>query len=113
MSLTVDLSVDKPTVFGNKKIVFADVTFDSSYPTGGESIAASDFGLNTLQYVIPLGPAVDSDGTGGSNAVPVFFDASTSKLQTFESGASGTVNPEKGSGESLANYLVHVIAVGY
>ena len=36
------------TVFGNKREVIATVLFDSSYPTGGEAVAAADFGLSSV-----------------------------------------------------------------
>lgn len=40
------------TVKGNKREVTATVLFDSSYPTGGEAVAAADFGLSTVDYII-------------------------------------------------------------
>jgi len=49
MALTI--SVVERTVFGNKRIVFADVDFDSSYPTGGESLQASDVGLKAIDFL--------------------------------------------------------------
>lgn len=35
--------------WGSKRVVMADVAFDSSYAIGGESITAGDFGLETIQ----------------------------------------------------------------
>lgn len=52
MALSIATS-DVRTVVGNKRLVVADVTFDSSYPTGGEAIAASDFGLSSIDTVLP------------------------------------------------------------
>jgi len=49
MALTI--SVVERTVFGNKRIVIADVDFDSSYPTGGESLQASDVGLKAIDFL--------------------------------------------------------------
>ena len=47
MSLTVNDF--KYTIFGNKSVVLADIAFDSSYPTGGESLDwATLFGLIDL-----------------------------------------------------------------
>lgn len=37
-----------PEVPGNRKIVIGTVTFDSSYPTGGEAISLVDLGLTRL-----------------------------------------------------------------
>ena len=46
-----------PEVPGNRKIVIGTVTFDSSYPTGGEAISLVDLGLTRLDtlFVAPNG----------------------------------------------------------
>lgn len=44
MALTV--TPVKYTVFGDCFVCFADVTFDSSYATGGESLVSTDFGFS-------------------------------------------------------------------
>jgi len=49
MALTID-KIDY-TVFGNKSVVFCDADFDSSYPTGGESLVAGDVGLTVIEQV--------------------------------------------------------------
>lgn len=36
----------------NEQTVYAEVTFDASYPTGGEAVVASDFGLHGITHVI-------------------------------------------------------------
>lgn len=115
MGLTIARVSGADTTWGNKKVKVRDITFDSSYPTGGESLTAADVGLRKIDQVIPNGTAVDSDGTGGTHAVVVVYDYSTAKLQAFEGGASANaaVFDEKGSTESLANYLVRVTFVGY
>lgn len=41
-----------PEVPGNRKIVIGTVTFDSSYPTGGEAISLVDLGLTRLDWLI-------------------------------------------------------------
>ncbi len=52
------------------------VTFDDSYPTGGEVLAASDFGLDYISFVI-------AEPSGGY----VFqYDYSAGKLQAFRAG---------------------------
>lgn len=113
MSLTLSNVSAANTVWGNKRVRVYDVTFDNSYPTGGESLVASDVKLKKIEQVIPHGAAVDSDGSGGTQAVAVTYDHTNSKLQAFESGASGAVLPEKGNTESLANYTVRVTVIGY
>ena len=36
---------------------FATVTWDATYPAGGEAVTASDFGLSRLDYLVALDPA--------------------------------------------------------
>ena len=42
----------KRAKLGNAYAISADITFDSSYPTGGESLAASAFGLNNIDIML-------------------------------------------------------------
>lgn len=50
MALTI--SVVRRTVFGNMRVVTADLTFDNSYPTNGEPFVAADVGLTALDLVL-------------------------------------------------------------
>jgi hypothetical protein len=38
-------------IVGDLKLVMRKVTFDNSYPTGGEAVAASDFGLAKILWI--------------------------------------------------------------
>lgn len=49
MGLTI--SNKEFTVFGTKRVVFCDIAFDASYPTGGESLTPSDLGLSEAKFV--------------------------------------------------------------
>lgn len=40
-----------PEVPGSRKEVFGTITFDSSYPTGGEAITLAQLGLNRLDWL--------------------------------------------------------------
>lgn len=40
------------SVFGNRRVTVADVDFDSSYPTGGESLTATNLGMSVLDLVL-------------------------------------------------------------
>lgn len=51
MALTVTLSGDWMESIGNKRAVRATIAFDSSYPTGGESLTAANLGLGTIEYI--------------------------------------------------------------
>ena len=52
MSLTI--TNREYAVFGSKRVIFCDIAFDSSYPTGGESLTASDIGLSVVEAVFTL-----------------------------------------------------------
>ena len=49
MSLTV--SIDKQDVFGNKRFHHFTLGFDSSYPTGGESLTPRNLGLSGIDHI--------------------------------------------------------------
>lgn len=60
------------SVWGDKREVVTVVTFDSSYPTGGEAITPSQFGLVAIEYV-DANPLVSVDND-------VYWDQANSKL---------------------------------
>jgi len=64
-----------PEVPGSRKEVRGVVTFDSSYPTGGEAVSLADLGLNRLDWL---------DVTTVNGNVPA-WDGSTSapKIKLF------------------------------
>lgn len=113
MGLTLAFDRAASGVDGNRRRRVYDVTFDSSYPTTGESLTAADLGLRKVERVVPEGPAGDSDGTGGTLSVNVRYDYSSAKLQAYEGAASGASFAEVGSTDSLTNYLVRVTAYGW
>jgi hypothetical protein len=50
MAASVSINVG-PEVPGSRKEVFGVVTFDSSYPTGGEAISVADLGFTRLDWL--------------------------------------------------------------
>lgn len=88
----------KSYVTGDRRTVIADVTFDSSYPTGGEALTASDLGLTgTLTYV-NAAPAP----TG--HVCP--YDRTNSKLMAF----NGTT--EIANTTDLSTVTTRLMAIG-
>lgn len=81
MALTIAAADDNfpNDAWGAFKVFVGRVTFDSSYPTGGEAVTAADFGLSKIEAVIPVCT------TGGE---VVTWNAATSKLMVFT--ADGT-----------------------
>lgn len=96
------------TVFGNKKVKVRDVTFDASYPTGGESLVPSDVDLNHIDFV--LGNVAAS----ATEAVAVAYDHTNETLMAFETGATvSTPLDEVGNTEDLSAFTARLIIVGH
>jgi hypothetical protein len=100
MALTV--SIVEKFVVGSRQGVVADVTFDSSYATGGEAVTASMFGLRSTISSFPAGLARNAS----TGAVGVRYDAANAKLQAF-SGAT-----EVASTTDLSAYVARVFVIG-
>jgi len=71
MALT--LSLVKQEVSGSSRIKTYDVTFDSSYATGGEALAPGDVGLSVIR-------SVTASSVGG-RSFP--YDRTNQKLQAY------------------------------
>lgn len=93
-----------PEVPGNRKMTTATVTFDSSYATGGEAIAASDLGLNRLDYLVV-------DAGAGYLAK---WDGSTSspKILLYRQTAATSALVEVPSTTDMSAISVKVLAFG-
>jgi len=53
---TDQINQKAPNIIGDLKMWIGTVTFDNSYPTGGEAIAKSDVGFDvSVDAVIPMG----------------------------------------------------------
>lgn len=110
MALTLDLHEDRSTagkrfVIGDRRLVLAEVTFDSSYPTGGEAVTAADFGLDTqIDTVIPSQPV-----TPGKK---VAYDHENSKLVVYAEDATSGVHAEAASASDQSTLSVRVTVIG-
>jgi hypothetical protein len=84
------------------------VTFDASYPTGGETMDISaDF--SGSPSVIPSGPSDAGEGyfVGHDQGT-----AAAGILIAFESGADGTANDEVTNATDLSGLIIKCIAIG-
>lgn len=63
--------------WGSAKVMARDVTFDTSYDTGGETLAASAFGLKTLTGAVIIG------GNAASAGYSIRYVTSTGKLIVY------------------------------
>lgn len=95
MGLTV--SNLNPGVAGNKRRNTLDITFDSSYPTGGESLTPAALGLVSVDIVL-------ATGTGGY----VFkYDKANQKLLAYTGGSQVSDTTD------LSSVTTRVEAVGF
>jgi hypothetical protein len=51
MALTITVPDAGRTVIGNKRLVIGTIAFDSSYPTGGEALTATNLGLDKIDHI--------------------------------------------------------------
>jgi hypothetical protein len=102
--------IDKPSVFGERRIVIADIVFSGNYATGGEAITAANLGLTRIDF---LTAAPVSAADAGTTGTPVRYDYSTGKMQHFEGAASAAPLLEKDNAEAyVSGTKVRVMAVG-
>lgn len=96
--------------FGNMNAVLGQVSFDSSYPTGGEALSNGDMGLSAMKFAI-------FEPTGGY----VFrYDRSNSKLLAYRqkdpanAGGADIPLPEVGNTVDLSALTgVGFMAIGF
>lgn len=105
MGLTV--TPVKVFVVGDRKEAHVDVTFDSSYPTGGEALTAATLGFTELNYVSD-GIARKSDNT---LAVLVSYDYTNSKLLAYKSNTAANPQPVADTAD-LSTYKVRLRVIG-
>jgi len=77
------------TVFGNKRVMFFEVDFDSSYPTGGEELKPATLGLRRFDFVdVPSkgGYVFEFDYT--NNKIKVLYPQGGEQVGNADGGAS-------------------------
>ena len=82
MALTVTLTGDWASISGNKNTVTGTLAFDSSYPTGGESLTAAAIGLGAIDFIqfAPVG--------GVTPVVETSLPARTVNVKAYVPGAT-------------------------
>lgn len=109
MALTVtELAAVQPLVRPGSKakaLVFATITFDSSYPTGGEALATSDFSsVGSLDSVI-----VSTTNSAGFDAV---WDATNSKVLLYDEDNTSGIAAQVADTTDVSSVTVDVLVVG-
>lgn len=90
-------------ISGNQKRTVSDITFDSSYPTGGEPVTAANLGLTHVHTA-----TCDIKAVGGTvNVTNVFYDDANKKLKAFDETPA-----EVAAASDLSTLVVRVTAHG-
>lgn len=110
----------KPTIFGNKDVLWFDITADTGdYAANGfaittKSLPPNGFGMRHVDFV-DVG-SVATTGTNGATANPIGVRYSNSgttvRFQVYESAAAGSPPAEKGAEAYDANFTFRVMVVG-
>lgn len=87
----------------NRVARFATYT-GGTYTTAGEAVAAADFGLSRLDYLVLSGTSEEGYCFG--------YDPSAGKVLAFEAGADGAALDEVGTDTDLSGSVVACIAIG-
>lgn len=109
LTLSTPSPVVAEDVWGRAKVRVRTVTFDNSYPTGGESFTAADVGLSEIFYV---GFSADN-----SPAYQFAYDYTNKKIQVFgvEQDADAAVTDpfdEENNAVDLSTVQIRVLVVG-
>ena len=102
MALTITNSrpnQPRTSVMGDRRAFVGQITFDSSYPTGGEVLTAAEVGLTRITHV-------DVAAKGGTETV--VWDHVNSKLQIFTADGVEALNATNAS-----TIVAHVQVFGY
>ena len=92
-------------VAGDRTFVAATVTFDSSYPTGGEAITPANFGLfSHIDWVLTNKPDVATK--------EVWWDRANSKLMILAEDAVSGIEAQAGNTSDQSAVDVEVFVIG-
>lgn len=100
MAVTVSRA-NNPQVEGARRVTVTNVTFDSSYPTGGEPLTFSDLGLTSVEFAVAT---LKTGGTG--SVVQVWYDTANQKLKAYVAAAEVTAATD------LSAIVAQVVAWG-
>lgn len=95
-------------VVGNRRMTVSNVTMDSSYLSGGETLAASALGLTVVDYAICTIKAVGGTINVASAAYEVKSDPSTNLLHLYDETPA-----EVASTSDVSSDVIQVVAYGH
>lgn len=116
MALTITKIANADYTEANKRVRVRSVTFDSSYPTGGESLTPADVGLRVITEARAHGAFRKSDA---SDAVLVSYDYTNKKLLAYRqkdpaaTGGADIALPQVGNTIDLSAYSGRITFIGF
>lgn len=100
MALTVE-QLGRTNVTGNRLTVALKITFDSSYPTGGEALDLTTYVSN-----------IETVGIEVSGGYVFQYDRSNKKVLAYEAGADGAALDEVANATNLSSTVTYVTVTG-
>ena len=100
--MAVSVTINDRDVWGKHHVRWATVTFDGSYPTGGEAVTAANFELSELKNVLVTNPSIDDEAITSA-----LWDATNSKILVVDAAGS-----QEGNATDLSATTLKVIAIG-
>lgn len=110
--MAVAVTVVQTTVFGNDRVVIADLVFSSNYAAGGEAVTPASLGMSAITAVSGAGGAAPA--TNRATADVWGFDYATNKVLMYQTGtaADGPLN-EKGAEAYITGCSIRAMFLGY
>lgn len=103
-------TIVKRSVFGDQRVVIADVTGPTAYATGGEELTPSTFGLSVITHVPDFGLRLTSDNT---TYVQGSYDPPTGKVLFYEASSAPVLGVEVTASDSLDEYEARIMVIGH
>ena len=107
------------SVFGNKRIVTADLDMDSSYPTAGESLTPADMGLIGFDIVLltpqSISATADEDLAADLGYSPTFDYTNNKLIMTYSdlNGSADGPSIQVANTTDLGNVRIRACIIGY
>lgn len=91
------VAVERPTVFGDRRVRILDLTFSGNYPDEGEPLTAAALGFTRVDSVMFDGAIIAADG---ETALIPKYNYAASTVLMYEGSAAGTAFTEKTAAEA-------------
>lgn len=115
MAITIRHVPDGEDVWGRMRVRFTDVALDTSYPTGGYPIAASDVGMKMIYSVKIVGQNAGSEAWLFDFLIANAIGSATAKgvpATTFNLKAFTAINTQVGNAVDVSAAVLRLEVVG-